>query len=76
MDCANTWATCCLISSRLIPTSTSCRSPPRLELARELDLNSQFEPLVSKELHIKVRDLKRIKENAQAMLGSVEEGRG
>ncbi len=47
-----------------------------LELARELDLNSQFEPLVSKELHIKARDLKRIKDKAQEMLGSVEAVRG
>ncbi len=47
-----------------------------LELARDLDLSSQFEPLVSKELKIKARDLKRIKEKAQEMLGSVEAGRG
>ena len=39
-----------------------------LDLCRELDLDPQFETLASKELKIKDRDLKRIKEQAAKML--------
>lgn len=43
-----------------------------LGLARELDWNSQFDKLVAKELKIKTRDLKRIKDQAATMLGKAE----
>ena len=43
-----------------------------LELSRELDLNSDFEKLVTKELKIKARDLKRIKDRARDMLAIAE----
>lgn len=43
-----------------------------LELSRELDLNSQFEKLAAKELKLKARDVKRIKEQAAGMLASAE----
>ncbi len=39
-----------------------------LELCRELDLNGQFEKLVTKELKIKARSVKRIKEQAAELL--------
>jgi predicted SprT family Zn-dependent metalloprotease len=39
-----------------------------LELCRELDLNGQFEKLVTKELKIKARDVKRVKEQAAELL--------
>jgi hypothetical protein len=43
-----------------------------LELSRELDLDSDFEKLVTKELKIKARELKRIKERAKDELAEVE----
>ena len=43
-----------------------------LELSRELDLNGEFEKLVTKELKIKARDLKRIKDRARDMLAVAE----
>ena len=43
-----------------------------LELARELDLDAEFEKLVTKELKIKARDLKRIKDRAKEMLAEAE----
>ncbi len=43
-----------------------------LELARELELSAYFETLVSKELKIKARDLKRIKEKATELLARME----
>jgi hypothetical protein len=39
-----------------------------LELCRELDLNGQFEKLVTKELKIKAREVKRVKEQAAELL--------
>jgi hypothetical protein len=43
-----------------------------LELTRALELDSQFEKLVTKELRIKARDLKRLKEEAPVMLAKAE----
>jgi hypothetical protein len=43
-----------------------------LELSRELDLNDDFEKLVSKELKIKSREWKRIKDRASDMLATAE----
>ena len=43
-----------------------------LELGRELELSSQFEKLVTKELKIKARDVKRVKEQAAEMLAHAE----
>lgn len=43
-----------------------------LDLARQLELDSQFEKLAAKELKMKVRDVRRVKEQAAAMLAKVE----
>jgi len=43
-----------------------------LDLARELDWNSQFDKLVVKELKMKVRDLKRLKDQAAGLLAKAE----
>jgi hypothetical protein len=43
-----------------------------LELSRELDLSTDFEKLVTKELKMKPRDLKRIKDRAKDMLAAAE----
>jgi hypothetical protein len=43
-----------------------------LELARELDWSSPFEKLAAKELRLKARDLKQLKEQAAAMLAKAE----
>lgn len=47
-----------------------------LELSRRLDLDSQFEKLATKELKMKVRDIRRIKEQAAEMLAKAEAGGG
>jgi hypothetical protein len=44
-----------------------------LELSRELDLAADFEKLVTKELKMKARDLKRIKDRARDLLATVEQ---
>jgi hypothetical protein len=46
-----------------------------LELARELEWDSQFEKLVAKELKMKARELKRIKEQIAQILARAEVGR-
>jgi Peptidase family M48 len=43
-----------------------------IELSRELDLSTDFEKLVTKELKMKARDLKRIKDRAKDMLAAAE----
>ena len=43
-----------------------------LDLSRELEWNSQFDKLVAKELKMKARDLKRIKDQAALMLARAE----
>jgi predicted SprT family Zn-dependent metalloprotease len=43
-----------------------------LELSRQLDLDAQFEKLVSRELKMKSRDVRRIKEQAAELLAKVE----
>ncbi len=43
-----------------------------LELCRELELNGQFEKLVTKELKIRARDVKRVKEHAAELLAKAE----
>jgi hypothetical protein len=43
-----------------------------LDLARELDWNSHFEKLVAKELKLKARDVKRVKEHAAQILANAE----
>ena len=43
-----------------------------LELSRKLDLDAQFEKLAAKELKMKVRDVRRIKEQAAEMLAEAE----
>jgi predicted SprT family Zn-dependent metalloprotease len=43
-----------------------------LELSRRLELDSQFEKLAARELNMKVRDLRRIKEQAAEMLAKAE----
>jgi hypothetical protein len=43
-----------------------------LELSRQLEMDSQFEKLAVKELNLKVRDVRRIKEQAAEMLAKVE----
>jgi Peptidase family M48 len=44
-----------------------------LELSRELDLSTDFEKLVTKELKMKARDLKRITDRARDMLATAED---
>jgi hypothetical protein len=43
-----------------------------LELSRELNMDANFEKLVARELHVKARDVKRLKEQAAAMLARAE----
>jgi hypothetical protein len=43
-----------------------------LELARELDWSSPFEKLAARELKIRARDMKQLKEQAAAMLAKAE----
>lgn len=43
-----------------------------LELSRQLDLDAQFEQLASRELKMKSRDMRRIKEQAAGMLAKAE----
>ncbi len=43
-----------------------------LELSRQLGLDAQFEKLAAKELKLKVRDLRRMKEQATEMLAKAE----
>lgn len=43
-----------------------------LHLSQQLELDAQFEKLAAKELHMKVRDVKRIKEQAAEMLAKAE----
>jgi predicted SprT family Zn-dependent metalloprotease len=43
-----------------------------LELSRQLDLDAQFEKLAAKELKMRIRDLRRIKEQAAEMLTKME----
>jgi len=43
-----------------------------LELGRKLELDAHFEKLAAKELKMKVRDLRRIKEQAAEMLAKAE----
>jgi hypothetical protein len=43
-----------------------------LELSRQLEMDVQFEKLAVKELNLKVRDLRRIKEQAAEMLAKAE----
>jgi Peptidase family M48 len=45
-----------------------------LELSRRLELDSQFEKLASKELKMKVRDVRRIREQAAELLAKAEVG--
>jgi len=43
-----------------------------LELSRQLDLDAQFEKLAARELKIKTRDMRQIKEQAAEMLAKAE----
>jgi hypothetical protein len=43
-----------------------------LEFTRQLELDAVFEKIVSKELKLKARDLRKMKESAAEMLASVE----
>jgi len=43
-----------------------------LQLSVQLEMDAQFEKLAAKELHMKVRDVKRIKEQAAEMLAKAE----
>jgi hypothetical protein len=43
-----------------------------LELSRRLDLDAQFEKLAAKELKLKVRDVRKLKEQAAEMLAGAE----
>jgi hypothetical protein len=45
-----------------------------LELCRRLELDSQFEKLAAKELKMKVRDVRRIGEQAAELLAKAEVG--
>jgi hypothetical protein len=47
-----------------------------LDLSRQLELDSEFEKLAAKELKMKVRDVRRIREQAAEMLASAEVNRG
>jgi len=44
-----------------------------LEFCRQLEIDTQFEKLVTKELKVKARDVKRLKEQAPEMLAKAEE---
>ena len=43
-----------------------------LDLSRQLELDAQFEKLVAKELRLKVRDVRKLKEQAAEMLAKAE----
>ena len=43
-----------------------------LDLSRQLQMDDVFEKLVTRELKIKARDLKRLKERATEMLAGVD----
>jgi hypothetical protein len=43
-----------------------------LELSKQLELDAQFEKIVAKELKMKVRDVRKIKEQAAEMLVKAE----
>jgi hypothetical protein len=43
-----------------------------LELSRQLEMDAEFEKLAVKELNLKVRDVRRIKEQAAEMLAKAE----
>ena len=43
-----------------------------LELSRQLDLDAQFEKLAARELKMKSRDIRRIKEQAVELLAKAE----
>jgi hypothetical protein len=43
-----------------------------LELSRQLELDAQFEKLATKELKLKVRDVRKLKEQAAEMLAKAE----
>jgi hypothetical protein len=43
-----------------------------LDLSRRLDLDGQFEKMAAKELKLKVRDVRKLKENAAEMLAKAE----
>ena len=43
-----------------------------LELSRQLELDAQFEKLAAKELKMKIRDVRKIKEEAAEMLAKAE----
>jgi hypothetical protein len=45
-----------------------------LELSRQLELDTQFEKLATKELRMKVRDVRRIREQAAELLAKAEVG--
>ena len=45
-----------------------------LDLSRQLDLDGQFERLAAKELKLKVRDVRKLKEQAAEMLTKAEVG--
>lgn len=45
-----------------------------LELSRQLELDTQFEKLAAKELKMKVRDVRRIREQAAELLAKAEAG--
>ncbi|HYG36374.1 MAG TPA: M48 family metalloprotease [Clostridia bacterium] len=47
-----------------------------LELSRQLEIDSQFEKLAAKELKMKVRDVRRLKEHAPEMLAKAEVNHG
>lgn len=46
-----------------------------LEFSRQLELDTQFEKLAAKELNLKVRDLRKLKEQAPEMLAQAEAAR-
>ena len=43
-----------------------------LDLTRQMDLDSHFELVAVKELKLKVRDLRKLKEQATEMLGKAD----
>ena len=47
-----------------------------LELSRQLELDAQFEKLAARELNLKVRDVRRVKEHATEMLAKAKVNHG
>jgi hypothetical protein len=43
-----------------------------LDLSRQLELDAQFEKLAAKELNLKVRDVRKLKDQATEMLAKAE----